>query len=330
MITVKNVTKRYRKNAKSSSWKTRVKQMFSDKKRESMTALNNVDFQANGGEIIGILGPNGAGKTTLLKIIAGLLVPEVGQGEVNGFDIVKDREKVRTSVNFLMSGGWVIFDYKFSVRDNLRFWGVYQGLSLKDVDQRVAEVLKVVELEEKKDEFPENISAGMRQRMNLARCLLVDRPVYLLDEPTANLDPYSAEFIRKFVKEKLRTDNKTIVLATHNLWEAELLCDRIVILNKGEVLLADKTEEIKRKIGKEVAIIEIESEDAELLKTFRGLDFVDSATLEGNRLRIFGDVKRNLPRIIDICRERTTVTSVNVQELSLNDIFIQLVSRGET
>ena len=330
MITLKNLIKRYRVRGHDQARGERIKHIFKKSDVTYLTALDDITFQANKGEIIGILGPNGAGKTTLLKIIAGLLLPENGQGEVNGYDIIADREKVRTSVNFLMSGGWVIFDYKFSVRDNLRFWGVYQGLRLKEVDQRVDEVLKIVELYDKIDDFPENLSAGMRQKMNLARCLLVDRPIYLLDEPTANIDPYSAEFIRKFIKQKLRTENKTIVLATHNLWEAEALCDKTLILDKGEILVFDKTEEIKRNIGKEAAIIDVEKTSSGLQSSLQALEFVEHVTLEGNQLRIFGDVKRNLPHIIDLCREQTKVISVDIEESSLNEIFMQLIGRDDT
>lgn len=108
---------------------------------------------------------------------------------------------MRTSVNILMSGGWVVFDYKLSIYNNLKFWGVAGGLRLDEVKKRIEDVLKIVGLDDKKDDFPENLSAGLRQKMNLARCLLSDRPVYLLDEPTSNVDPYSAEFIRKFIKD---------------------------------------------------------------------------------------------------------------------------------
>lgn len=254
-------------------------------------------------------------------------MPEEGRGKVNGFDIFKDREKVRTSVSFLMSGGWVIFDYKLSVRDNLKYWGVYQGLRLKEVDQKVEEALKVVDLYKKIDDYPEHLSSGMRQRMNLARCLMADRPIYLLDEPTANVDAQSAEFIRTFVKNKLKKDNKTIILATHNLWEAEAICDKLVILNESKVLMVDKTENIKRNIGREMAILKLASPSQNILNAIQGMDYVELAMLEENDLKVFGDVRRHLPEIMDICQASSKVEWVDIKEPSLYEIFMQLTGR---
>ena len=257
-----------------------------------------------------------------------MLIPENGKTTVNNYDIIKDRKKVRTSVNILMSGGWIIFDYKLSIYQNLRFWGVVEGVPRNEVKEKVEDVLRTVGLYDRKDDFPENLSSGLRQKLNLARCLLSDRPIYLLDEPTANVDPYSAGFIRDYIIQ-LKKRGKTIVLATHNLWEAEMLCDRIAILNKGKILTLDKTESIKKDIGKEILILELENVSSALKKEISSFDFVGKVIERENTLEIYGVVKKHVPVIVDICRKHTTIFSTDIKESSLNDVFIQLITEEE-
>ncbi|HIK00939.1 TPA: ABC transporter ATP-binding protein [archaeon] len=215
-----------------------------------VTALNRVSLEIKEGEIYGLVGPNGAGKTTLLKTIAGLLIPEKGTVSVNGKDIIEDREQVRGSIEFLMSSGWIIFDYKLPLNFNLKYWGVMQGLGLNEAEKKAEEVLKLIGLGEYADASPENLSAGMRQKLNIARILLTEKPIYLLDEPTTGLDAVSANFTRNFIKKNLKKHDRTIIMATHNLWEAEELCDRIGILNKGKLLFSGTIAELKKKHGK--------------------------------------------------------------------------------
>ena len=327
-IQIKNITKKYRIRGKDYNLKKQLKQTLKIEKPDYLTALKNINFSVDKGEIFGVLGPNGAGKTTLIKILAGLLLPENGTATINNFDIRKDREKVRTSVNILMSGGWIIFDYKLSIYDNMKFWGVTEGVKLSEINNRIDDVLKTVGLHDRKNDFPENLSAGLRQKLNLARCLLSDRPIYLLDEPTANVDPYSAKFIREFII-KLKEDGKTIVLATHNLWEAEMLCDRIAILNLGEILALDTTNSIKNQIGSEVLVIELEKNSSSLTKEISSLDFINKVVERKKFIEIYGTVKKHIPTIIDLCRKHTNILSVDLKESSLNDVFIQIITEKE-
>jgi ABC-2 type transport system ATP-binding protein len=327
MITVSQVTKKYAIKNKSND-RTITKNKLSISKDIYISALNNVSFEVKSGEIFGIIGPNGAGKTTLIKVIAGLLIPDEGGVIVNNFDIIKDREKVRQSINILMSGGWMIFDYQLSVKFNLKYWGVLNGLSLKGADDRVDEVLKIIGLEKKGNDFPENLSAGMRQMMNLGRCLLVDRAIYLLDEPTVNMDSYSANKIREFIKSLSKEKGKTIILATHNLWEAETLCDRILILNEGKVLLVDDVDSIKGMAKKEIAIIESTAEiNQSITNHLKTLPYIDKIIIEQNKIKIFGDIKRNLPEILDKCKNNFNIYKVDIMDISLNEIFTELINK---
>lgn len=335
MIEVEGISKTYVVPCRE---RNRRRGILAKKRTEEVRALDKVSFTVNKGEIFGILGPNGAGKTTLIKVIAGLLFPDEGSASVNGFDVIKDRERVRTSINLLRSGGWIAYDYKLSLFNNLKYWGVVGGLRWHEVDGRVKDALETIGLGDRLNDYPEDLSAGMRQKMCLAHCLLLDRPVYLLDEPTANIDPYSANFIREFIKEELAGKGKTVILATHNLWEAEMLCDKILILNKGTSLVSGSTEEIRRTHGADRLVIEVKEPSAELIEKLFLLPyvkevFVDTVGFEEEKevyqLRIYGDLRADIPPILWACAEHTKVGNVELKESALNDIFMTLIGREE-
>ncbi len=336
MIEVENVVKKYPIKREARNWRDALAKTFKRKKMTDMTALYKVCMDVQKGEIVGILGPNGAGKTTLIKILAGLLLPDEGRATVNYYDVVKHRKNVRTSVNLLRSGGWIMFDYKLSVYNNLKYWGIVQGLGWKDIKSKIREALEVVRLADKINEYPENLSAGMRQKMGLALCLLSDRPIYLLDEPTANVDPYSANFIREFIRDELAGNGKTVVLATHNLWEAEMICDRIAILLKGCVVMFDSTEVIKRRREGGYILINVLNLSDRLVDDISTLDFVRSVFPKSVRgtegegqyqLEIHGDVEEHLQEILEVCLVYTEVESMETKDASLNDIFMEMMER---
>lgn len=323
---MENVSKTYKKRGRSYNWKRRLREALRLEKIEYTRVLSNISFNINDGEIFGILGPNGAGKTTMLKIMAGLLLPEEGEVTVNGYNIVKDKPQVRTSVNFLMSSGWIIFDYKYTVYDNLKFWGVVQGLRRDEVKKRVPKVLEIVGLVNKKNEFTENLSAGMRQRMNIARCLLVDKPIYLMDEPTTHVDSCSADYIRQFIMHTLKKRGYTIVVATNNLWEAEALCDRVAILDRGKVILVDNPQSIKKRIGVDRLVVEVNANIERLSLKLQSFDFVNRIKRSSNTLQIYGRIKEHISEVIEAgieCKSKVKIR--DIKEQSLNEIFIELM-----
>ncbi|UCE38175.1 MAG: ABC transporter ATP-binding protein [Thermoplasmata archaeon] len=336
MIEADNIVKRYPIRGEGYNWRKAFISAIKRRKQDELTALYNVSLDVQKSEIVGILGPNGAGKTTLIKILAGLLVPDSGKASVNYYDVIKNRKQVRTSLNLLRSGGWVMFDYKLTVYNNLKYWGIVQGLGWNEIKPRIEEVLEIVRLKDKINEYPENLSAGMRQKMCLALCLLSDRPIYLLDEPTANIDPYSANFIREFVRDELAGNGKTVLLATHNLWEAEMICDRIAILLKGCVVLFDKTEVIKGRREGGYILINVLNLSDDLVEDLSCLDFVrsvfpsclrDSKGEDQYQLEIHGDVEEHLQELLEVCFGHTEVGSMETKDPSLNDIFMEMMER---
>jgi ABC-2 type transport system ATP-binding protein len=212
---------------------------------ERVQALRGVDLQVRQGEIFGLLGPNGAGKTTLLKIFSCLVLPDRGRAIVAGDDTIhENRVKARIG---LVHSDERSFYWRLSARENLRFFARLYDVPSKRIEPRINELLKRVDMTEAADRPFSGYSSGMKQRIAIARSMLHDPPILLMDEPTRSLDPASARSLRTFVQDELQgRDGKTILLATHNLREAETLADRLAILVKGRVRQVGTVNEVRR------------------------------------------------------------------------------------
>jgi ABC-2 type transport system ATP-binding protein len=213
-----------------------------------LNALDGISFDVQEGELIGLLGPNGAGKTTLVKCLTTLLIPNEGSASVLGHDVVHEPQAVRSLIGW-MNGGERTLYWKLSSLDNLRYFGALYGLPGKETDRRIKELLDIMGLWDRRHETLEKFSTGLRQKISIARALLHDPRVLFLDEPTLGLDPTFSRFIRNFLKEKINRDGgKTILLTTHNMHEAEELCDRIFLINNGRIVAQGKPSDLKTQI----------------------------------------------------------------------------------
>jgi ABC-2 type transport system ATP-binding protein len=217
---------------------------------EPVTALDRVDFEVDRGEVFGLLGPNGAGKTTLLKVLACLVLPTSGRALVNGYSVSGQEGAVKRSIGFVTSDERSFY-WRLSGHENLRFFASLYGLHGSELRRRCAELLERIEVGgEAADEQFMNYSSGMRQRLAIARALLHDPPVLFMDEPTRSLDPLTAARLRGFVREQLvGREGKTILLATHNLAEAEALCSRVGVLVRGRLRRAGAPGDLRRWAG---------------------------------------------------------------------------------
>ena len=216
----------------------------------STIALDEVNLSVKEGEIFGVLGPNGAGKTTLLKILATLILPTQGEAYLAGYHLIKEPEKVKLSIGFY-SGEERSLYWRLTGRENLSFFACLYNLSSDKSRIRIREILELLDLREP-DKKVYLYSTGMRQRLSLARALIPEPPILLLDEPTKSLDPKSAHNIRKFIKEELvKQRGKTVLLVTHNLKEAEEICDRLTVMEKGKIKTTGSLEELKKANGKD-------------------------------------------------------------------------------
>lgn len=216
--------------------------------RRVTVAVDHVDLKVNSGEFFGILGPNGAGKTTLIKLLTCLLYPDEGTAIVNGYDIRKDRKMVKASSSLIC--GWWGTLFNRTVRQNLLFCGKMFGLDEKTANDRIDLVLEVLLMKDKADELPWHLSSGMLQKISLAKAFLVRTPIVFLDEPTIGLDPNVAYSIREFVRKLNKELGQTIFMSTHYMLEAELLCDRVAIINEGKIVAVGSPSELKERVKK--------------------------------------------------------------------------------
>ncbi|HRW82521.1 MAG TPA: ABC transporter ATP-binding protein [Methanothrix sp.] len=214
-----------------------------------ITPVDGVDLVVEKGEVFGILGPNGAGKTTLIKILCTLILPTAGSARINGFDIEKESGRVRESIG-LVTTDERSFYWRLTGRQNLEFFASLHNFYSDDARNMVDDLLGVVDLKYAADERFLNYSAGMKQRMAIARGLLNDPAVLFMDEPTRSLDPGAAQGLREFIKGEIVGERgKTIFISTHNLEEAEELCDRVAIFDDGRIKVIGSPADLKASLG---------------------------------------------------------------------------------
>lgn len=221
------------------------------------TVLDGVDLAVRRGEFFGLLGANGAGKTTFLKLISCMLYPDGGEGRVNGFDLRRQRSRVRRSVAIAKAQAWngVGLLWQLSGRENLLFRARLSGSSQVTVARRVDDVLERLELSHKADENTWNWSTGELQKLSLAMTFVTPVPLVVLDEPTSHLDPRTARLVREFAREDLNQSNgQTVIMSTHYLEEADVLCDRVAILHEGKLLACGTPTELKTTHGLDEAL----------------------------------------------------------------------------
>lgn len=267
-VEVLNLSKKFKFNlpppdsSTSHMWFSFIINFIKGRKSE-IKALDKVSFKVNYGELFCIVGPNGAGKTTLLKILSTILLPDEGTAIVNGFDILEEPNEVKASVTVVPGSWWITLDWSLTVKENLVFWARIFGYSKREAEERVDYVLNLLGLKEYENCYPSTLSSGYRQRAALARGLVIDSPIFLLDEPTVHLDPISAENFREFVRKNLVLKlGRTVIWTTHILSEAEKIADRIAILNKGKVIVCGTLRELCSKVNLDVYEVKIFDVDA--------------------------------------------------------------------
>lgn len=215
-----------------------------NKKKTSFYAVDGVTFEAKKGEIIGILGPNGAGKSTLLRMLAGIMEQTEGTVEIDEQNYKKNELDIKRKIAFL-SGNTKLYN-RLSPHELLQMCGKLYGIEKTEVEKREQEILKLLNLEELKNAKIGNLSTGQTQRVGLARCLVHNPEYYILDEATTGLDIISSQIILDFIKEE-KKKGKTILYSTHYMEEAENICDKVIMINKGKVIETGTPEEIKSK-----------------------------------------------------------------------------------
>jgi len=240
-------------------------------KREIM-ALEKVNIRVHQGEVFGLLGPNGAGKTTLIKTLCTLLLPNEGTASVNGYDIVKEEREVKKSIGYVVNDERSFY-WRLTGRQNLGFFAMLNNLPSDRANCRIDEVLRLVGLETNGDKRVKDYSTGMKQKLAIARGMLSDPEVLFMDEPTRSLDPVIAKSLREFIRRNIvEGQGKTVFLSTHNLGEAQDLCDRLAIIDRGKIKACGTLDEMKVLLDeKRRYVIELESPEENLMKGLRNI-----------------------------------------------------------
>jgi ABC-2 type transport system ATP-binding protein len=286
-------------------------------------AINNLSFDAQQGEIVGFLGPNGAGKTTTMRILTGYMPPTDGEAIIAGYNIVDESLEARKRIGYLpettpLYTEMIVFDY-------LKYMGELRGVP--DVDDRVDEVLGMVGLGDRANGYIGNLSKGMRQRVGLAQALLHRPEVLILDEPTIGLDPGQVVEVRELIREIGK--ERTVLLSTHLLNEAQNICDRVLIINKGKIVAEDTTENLQaRLLGAERVIIRVRGEaDEELAKAIRLIKGVRDVEIknDGSVEFEFASGKDLRPEVAkQIIKSGYDLLELRPLGMSLEEIFLEL------
>jgi ABC-2 type transport system ATP-binding protein len=293
-------------------------------------AVDDITFDVKNGEIFGLLGPNGAGKSTTIRMLSTLTRPTKGKATIGGFDVVKQDNEVRKLVG-IVSEKMIMYN-RLTARENLWFFGKLFGMPKEELNSRIDELLELVQLTKWAKAQVGTFSTGMKQRMNIIRALLNMPQVLFLDEPTLGLDPQSTVEIREFVRKLNQEHDTTILITTHMMVEADLLCDRIGIIDHGKVVALDTSTNLKSTLsGANTTILTLEISNLipELLATVRALKCVETVSQENSsHMKIHAHGDDAFDCIIDAVRaKKANIISMQNIQPTLEDVFLHITGR---
>lgn len=297
------------------------------KKFDKTIAVDGISFEVSAGELFGLLGPNGAGKTTIINILSTLLHATSGNAEVTGIPICGNTNAVRRQIGIVFQEP--ALDGKLTGRENLQFHAMMYGISRVERERRIDHVLELVDLQDKAGILTEKYSGGMKRRLEIARGLIQQPKVLFLDEPTLGLDAQTRRHIWDYIRRLNKEKQVTIILTTHYMEEADYLCDRVAIIDKGRIVAMDSPAHLKDVLGGDMVHLEISGGGEPLIAALKSLDWVKAIQLHDGRLSLtmeHGD--RRIPKLMGIALQTgTLVLSVNLRKPSLEDVFLHFTGR---
>lgn len=300
----------------------------------NLTAVDSLTLHIEKGEVFGFLGPNGAGKTTTIRMLACLLSPTKGNASVAGYNIRSDPLKVRQSVGILTENPSLY--ERLTAYENMDFFAQAYGVNdTQDRQKRIREVLEYFDLWERRNDKVAGFSKGMKQKLAIVRATVHKPPVLFLDEPTAGLDPEAAKEIRDLMAELSQHEKCTILLSTHHLEDAEKLCRRVMIMNRGKCRLIGTPDELREKISSspviQVGLVQVTPKIVATVKASNHAKEVDVKQDEGTLLISVEDTRIATPEIVGAIYEaKGQILSVNVLRPSLEEAYLKLIKEGET
>lgn len=294
------------------------------RKFKKLVAVDRISFMVKKGEIFGLLGPNGAGKSTVIRMLCTLLRPTSGEARVAGFEIVKEAGKVREHIG-LVAEKIILYD-RLTARENLKFFGRLNHIPAKTISERTKKLLELVKMEKWANTLAGTFSSGMKQRINLARALLNMPEILFLDEPTLGLDPQTTRAIRDFIKE-INKEGITIILTTHIMQEADILCDRIGIIDQGKIVALDTPQKLKNVIaqqGKTAFDLNISNPSPQTISQIKQLEAVSSVSQKNDyNLKIYVNSEEAIYEIMDVIKKnKTTIKNITTLAPNLEDAFL--------
>src|SRR5918911_2788939 len=305
---------------------------FLRRKTKEIEAVRGIDFHVDEGELFGLLGPNGAGKTTTIKMLVTLLIPTSGWARVLGYDVVRDAQEVRKRIGYVFGGDRGAYE-RLSGLDNLRYFAELYAVPPKVQKRRIPELLELVGLRGREHERVEGYSRGMRQRLHIARGLIHDPPVVVLDEPTIGLDPVGARELRATIASLVEA-GKTVLLTTHYMYEADALCDRIAVISRGEIVAEGTPGDLKGVVA-DRTVIEIEAYGApeDAIRRLREAPGVTSVAVEDREhaqlLVVQSPQGSELTQQLLSYLDGVRVGRVAAREPTLEDAYVSLVTERD-
>ena len=295
-----------------------------------VVALEDLSFAVRPGQVVGLLGHNGAGKTTTIRLLNGLLAPTTGSVRTLGHDPAVDGPAIRARTGVLTETPSL--DDRMTARESMRFWAELWAVPTAEVSARIAELLDRFDLAERADDRIGGYSRGMRQRLALARTLIHDPPILFLDEPTAALDPIAAIDVRELVRSLAAGSHRTILICTHNLVEAQELCDRVLILRRGRLVADGTPAEVADAAALPTSVnVEVDPDHLDAaLRVLSARGGLAAEDLGGGRIRVDGLARDGVPALVaDLVAAGASVYRVNPEQPSLEDAYVALYGGAE-
>jgi ABC-2 type transport system ATP-binding protein len=296
------------------------------KRYDDFTAVNGVNLKVPKNSVYGVLGPNGAGKTTLISMLCTILHPTSGWAKVNGYDVVKNPKQVRESIGIVFQSR--ALDDILTGREHLEMHASLYGVP-KDVrESRITEILDLIALGKKADEFVKTYSGGMKRRLEIGRGLIHHPKVLFLDEPTLGLDPQTRESIWEYINELNKNQDVTVLMTTHYMEEADKLCDEVAIINQGKIITADSPKNLKRELKADTITIMVDKPELFMEKVEK-LEFVRDIFRIDSEIKIM--VERGdylVPEIVNFANQlEIFVNSIELEHPNLEDVFLKYTGR---
>ncbi|QQD82295.1 ABC transporter ATP-binding protein [Bacillus siamensis] len=298
------------------------------KKYGDFTAVNHISLRVEKGEIFGLLGPNGAGKSTTVSMISTVLSPTGGTICINGMSLQKQPAAIKKVMGIVPQE--IALYQALSAKDNLAFFGSLYGLSGKELDKRVDEVLDVIELKEQRNQRVSEFSGGMKRRVNIGAALMNEPKLFILDEPTVGIDPQSRHHILETVKTLNQEKGMTVIYTSHYMEEAEYLCERAAIMDRGSIIACGTKDELKQSAGaSDTLIVNAEGLNDDAVQKIRRIPGVSEAAVSHQTISMLvSAAERNILDIADdIRRTGITIKGIHFEEANLESIFLRLTGK---